>query len=83
MITDVSVVSEIPVHTITQSSTQMVPSSPATTISPSQSTIICTFIVIYLHLLFIAEETSVVGVVLGAVVAAAAVLQVVYQYLYV
>ena len=73
-VSDVSVVSEIPVHTITQSSTPMVTSSPATTISPSQSTIICTFIVIYLHLLFIAEETSVVGVVLGTVVAAAAVL---------
>ena len=67
-------VSEIPVHTITQSSTPMVPSSPASTISPSQSTIICTFIVIYLHLLFIAEETSVVGAVLGTVVAVAAVL---------
>ena len=71
---DVSVVSEIPVHTITQSSTSMVTSSPATTISHSQSTIIYTFIIIYLRLLFIAEGTSVVGAVLGTVAAAAVLL---------
>ena len=68
---DVSVVSEIAIPTITDSSTQMVPSSPATT---SQSTIIYTFFVIYLHLLFIAEGTSVVGAVLGTVAAAAVLL---------
>ena len=61
---DVSIVSEIAVPMITDSSTPMVPSGPAATNSPSQSTIIYTFIVIYLHLLFVAERTSIVGVVL-------------------
>ena len=72
----VSVVSGIHVHVppIANSSTQMVPSSPATTNSPSQSTIIYTFIIIYFHLLIIADGTSVVGAVLGGVAAAAVLL---------
>ena len=70
----VSVVSGIHVPPIADSSTQTVPSSSATTISPSQSTVIYTFIIIYFHLLIIADGTSVVGAVLGGVAAAAVLL---------
>ena len=70
----VSVVSGIHEPPTADSSTQTVPSSSATTISPSQSTIIYTFIIIYFHLLIIADGTSVVGAVLGGVAAAAVLL---------
>ena len=57
------------IDTVTQSSTPMGTSNPTTTISPSQSTIIYTFIIIYFHLLIIADGTS-LGAVLGGVAAA-------------